>query len=124
MVNQSFTAFLKKSRQLCVVVAVCFLAACETTPPVQEMSDARQAIAVAKEAGAADKAAFHLRAAERFLASAEQNLGDRAYSLARRDATQAKMKAMDAMTAMFTEVSVVPAGMISSPDRQKPPWAW
>jgi len=66
---------------------------------VQEMSDARQAIAVAKEAGAADHAAFHLNAAEKYLASAEQNLGERAYHQARRDAKQAKIKALDALKA-------------------------
>ena len=100
MVNQHRTHYFKKIRQLCVVAAIFCLAACETTPPVQEMSDARQAIAVAKEAGAADRAAFHLRAAEKYLASAEQNLGEHAYGLARRDAKQAKMKAMDAMEAI------------------------
>ena len=66
---------------------------------MQEMSDARQAIAVAKEAGAADLAAFHLRAAENYLANAEQNLGERAYSQARRNAKQAIMKALDAQKA-------------------------
>ncbi len=75
------------------------MAACETAPPVQEMSDARQAIAVAKEAGAADHAASHLRAAEEYLASAELRLGEHAYHQARRDANQAKMKALDALRA-------------------------
>jgi hypothetical protein len=73
--------------------------ACETAPPVQEMSDARQAIAVAKEAGAAERAAFHLKAAEDYLESAERALNDHAYSEARRDAKQAKMKALDALKA-------------------------
>ena len=76
-----------------------YLAACETAPPVQEMSDARQAIAVAREAGAAEHAAFHLKAAEDYLESAEQALNERAYSEARRDAKQAKMKALDALKA-------------------------
>lgn len=80
-----------------MVAALCVLAGCETAPPVQEMSDARQAIAVAKEAGAAEHAAFHLRAAEKYLASAEQNLGERSYGSARSDAKQAKMKALDAL---------------------------
>jgi len=79
--------------------AFCGLYACETAPPVQEMSDARQAIAVAKEAGAAEYAAFHLKAAEDYLASAETKLGERAYNQARRDAKQAKMKALDALKA-------------------------
>ncbi len=75
------------------------MAACETAPPVQEMSDARQAIAVAKEAGAADLASFHLDAAEKYLASAEKKLNEHAYGQARRDAEQAKMKALDALRA-------------------------
>jgi hypothetical protein len=57
------------------------------------MSDARQAIAAAKEAGAEEKAAEDLRAAEAFLDSAERNLSERAYGSARRDATLAKEKA-------------------------------
>jgi len=70
--------------------------ACETGPPVQEMSDARQAIAVAREAGAEAHAAAELFAAEEYLQSAEQKLNDQAYADARRDALQAKSKAQDA----------------------------
>lgn len=90
---------MNKILQVSLLVLICGLSACETAPPVQEMSDARQAIAVAKEAGAADLAAFHLRAAEDYLASAEKKLGEQAYSQARRDAKQAKMKALDALKA-------------------------
>ena len=67
--------------------------ACETAPPVQEMSDARQAIAVAREAGAEDHAAAALLEAERYLQSAEQKLNDEEYAEARRDALQAKSRA-------------------------------
>lgn len=95
--NQYFTSNFKKTLQVWLLAAFCCLAACETAPPVQEMSDARQAIAAAKEAGAAELAAFHLRAAENYLASAEEKLGERAFSQARRDAKQAKMKALDAL---------------------------
>lgn len=70
--------------------------ACETAPPVQEMSDARQAIAVAREAGAEDRAAAALLEAERYLHSAEEKLNDQRYADARRDALQAKSKAQDA----------------------------
>ena len=70
--------------------------ACETAP-VQEMSDARQAIAVAKEAGAADLAAAELAAAEQYLQSAEQKLEDHAYREARDDALEAKEKALNAL---------------------------
>lgn len=93
----------KKSLQALTLASLCILAACETAPPVQEMSDARQAIAVAKEAGAADLATFHLDAAEKYLASAEQSLGRQAYHQARRDAKQAKMKALDALKAAEIE---------------------
>jgi len=72
-------------------------AGCETGPPVQEMSDARQAIAVAREAGAAERAPDDLREAEAYLDSAQKNLTDRAYAQARRDAVQAKNKALAAL---------------------------
>ena len=80
-----------------VLAALLALAACETTPPAQEMSDARQAIAVAREAGAAEHAAFHLKAAEDYLESARQALNNGEYSEARRNAKHAKMKALDAL---------------------------
>jgi hypothetical protein len=79
------------------VLLVIFLAACSTTPPVQEMSDARQAIAVAIDAGAKETASGDLRAAERYLQSAEKNLADRMYSKARDDARQAKKSALAAL---------------------------
>jgi len=82
-----------------LVVAFVGLGGCETAPPVQEMSDARQAIAVAREAGAADFAKLHLKAAERYLQNAEQSLDERAFQAARRNAKQAKMKALDALRA-------------------------
>jgi hypothetical protein len=97
--NQYFASSLNKALQVSLLVAFCCLAACETTPPVQEMSDARQAIAVAREAGAAELASFHLKAAQNYLASAEQKLSEHAYGQARRDAKQAKMKALDALKA-------------------------
>jgi hypothetical protein len=73
------------------------IAACGTSPPVQEMSDARQAISVAKEAGAEMRATKDLREAEEHLASAEKYLADRAYAEAREDAKLAKMKALSAL---------------------------
>ena len=70
--------------------------ACESAPPVQEMSDARQAIAVAREAGAEAHAAEELFEAEKYLKSAEQKLNDEQYEGARRDALEAKSKAQSA----------------------------
>jgi hypothetical protein len=82
-----------------ILVALLSLSACETTPPAQEMSDARQAISVAKEAGAGELAVFHLKAAEDYLESARLALNNGEYSEARYNAKQAKMKALDALNA-------------------------
>ena len=79
------------------IVSVLTVVACTSGPPVQEMSDARQAIAVAREAGAAELAPDELRAAEIYLESAQQNLSNRAYKAARSDAVQAKQKALEAL---------------------------
>ncbi len=80
-----------------IVALFALLYACGTAAPVQEMSDARQAIAAAKEAGAENHAAEDLRAAEAFLDSAQRNLSERAYGSARRDATLAREKARKAL---------------------------
>ena len=82
-----------------LIASTLIAAGCGTAPPVQEMSDARQAIAAAKEAGAEQSAAEDLRAAEAYLDSAQRRLSERAYGQARRDALQAKGKALDALAA-------------------------
>ena len=73
------------------------LAGCETGPPVQEMSDARQAIAVARQAGAAQHSPDELSAAETYLTSAQRKLSERAYAQARSDAVEAKNRAIAAL---------------------------
>lgn len=80
-----------------IFAALLAVAGCQTAPPVQEMSDARQAITVAKDAGAAEHAADDLSQAVGFLQSAEQALSHREYVRARRDALQAKSKALEAL---------------------------
>ena len=72
-------------------------AACSAGPPVQEMSDARQAISVAREAGAAQYAPEDLRAAENHLDSALRNLSKKAYKEARVEAIEAKNRALSAL---------------------------
>ena len=84
------------STVLLLAATLILASACESAPPVQEMSDARQAIAVAREAGAEDYAAEELLEAERYLKSAEQKLSAEQYGDARRDALQAKARALDA----------------------------
>ncbi len=89
MVSNSWTIYLR-----CFLLAVLLaMVGCQSAP-VQEMSDARQAIAVAKEAGAAEHAVTDLRAAENFLSNAEQSLGNRHYAKARDEALQAKARAL------------------------------
>ena len=73
------------------------LAACETAPPVQEMSDARQAITIAREAGAADLAAAELAEAEEYLQNAELKLDRQQYREARSAAVEAKLRAQQAL---------------------------
>ncbi len=89
--NRSFNRFLS------VLVLALILAACETAPPVQEMSDARQAITVAREAGAADLAAAELAEAEKYLQNAEDKLDHHQYREARHAALEAKYRAQKAL---------------------------
>jgi hypothetical protein len=78
-------------------------AACQTAPPVQEMSDARQAIMAAREAGAAEKAPDDLRAAEEHEQTAKDLLSQKAYIRARRQAVLARSRALDALRRSKTE---------------------
>ncbi len=72
------------------------LSACASAP-VQEMSDARQAIRAAQNAGASQKAAVHLENAQALLSSAEKSLQRRLYRAAKRDAVAARNQAVEAM---------------------------
>ena len=74
-------------------IALLLLAGCATAPPVQEMSDARQAIAAAEEAHADRVAADSLADARRFLADAERQIQEQSYSAARLNAVRAKNRA-------------------------------
>lgn len=69
------------------------LAGCVTAPPVQEMSDARQAITAAEQADADRVAADALADARRFLAEAERQIQEEAYGPARMNAVRAKNRA-------------------------------
>lgn len=82
--------------------ALLALTACQTAP-VQEMSDARQAISVARDAGAAEQASVEFKSAVDLLESAERHLNQRMYQNARRDALEAKLKALDALQLSETD---------------------
>lgn len=70
--------------------------ACATMPPVQEMSDARQAIRSAEEAGAARYSSQQLRQARQLLDRAQTDLETGAYFNARRFALDAREEAIRA----------------------------
>jgi hypothetical protein len=81
-----------------VLAALLIFAGCQSAP-VQEMSDARQAISVAKKAGAEELAPVDLQAALDYLHSAESFISERRYDMARRDAVNAKASALEALQA-------------------------
>ncbi len=97
-------------RILAVVAALLSLAACASGPPVQEMSDARQAIEAARGAGANVTASSDLYAAQAAIARAESHLQAHEYVRARYAALQAKRHAADALKeAQHTESQHVDA---------------
>jgi hypothetical protein len=76
---------------------VWLLVGCVATPPIQEMSDARQAIAAAEEAGADRFAPDEIGEARRFLQQAETDIEGEAFGLARTNALRAQDRAMRAL---------------------------
>lgn len=79
-----------------VLLCVFLLSACATTPPTQEMSDARQSVQAAFDAGAGDLAPQNLHAARDYLERAERELELRFFARARHDAMIAKNEAIKA----------------------------
>lgn len=82
-----------------VVALACWLAGCATSPPIQEMSDARQAIAAAEQARAEELAPQTLSEARRYLTQAEERIREGNYGIARSDAIRAKTRAIYALQA-------------------------
>lgn len=85
------------SRFILVLVGVACLLGCATAPPVQEMSDARQAIVAAASAGASRGGSPEYDAAQAAIARAEAHLQAREYGRARLAALQAKRHAAAAL---------------------------
>lgn len=100
-----------------LLLCVALLGACASGPPVQEMSDARQAIAAAREAGAATFDDERLRRAETQLAEAEAQLQQRVYWDARRLAVDAKETAI---AALLRSRSLREQGALSPPASTTP----
>jgi hypothetical protein len=92
------------------VVLACATAACAGAP-VQEMSDTRQTIRAAEDAGAARVAPAQLTEAREGLRRAEDLLKQRDYRSARREAETAHGKAVEALK--VAQGSTPPAGTSS-----------
>lgn len=82
-----------------IILLTLMIASCVAGPPVQEMSDARQAIAAAEESNAATLAPEELNEARRLLEQAETQLRARYYTLAQTTAIQARSRAVEALQA-------------------------
>ena len=80
-----------------LAIIVLLVAGCVTAPPVQEMSDARQAISAAESADTDRVAVDTLADAHRFLAEAERQIQEQAYGPARLNAIRAKNRAVSAL---------------------------
>jgi uncharacterized protein YcfL len=84
-------------KRFSLVMLGCFCLGACASPPVQELSDARQAIVAAKAAGAATSASADLNAAQTAIASAEAHLQAHEYRRAKFAAVTAKRHAVAAL---------------------------
>lgn len=91
-----YKALINQLTRLAILMLA--LAACATAP-VQEMSDARQAIRSAEAVGAAQRSPESLTAAQRLLRKAQVYLETGAYDDARRYALDARAQAIKAREA-------------------------
>ena len=82
-----------------MLIAMCLAVSACAGAPVQEMSNARQAIKAARDAGAEQIVPNTLDEAQALLQRAEMSLQRRAYREARRDAIAARDKASEALDA-------------------------
>ena len=92
------------SRLACALLVTMTLTACAGAP-VQEMSNARQAIKAAREAGAERAAPQTLSEAQTLLDRAQDRLQRRQYREARRDARAARSKAAEALDAVQAQAN-------------------
>lgn len=81
---------------MALYLSVATLAGCATTAPVQEMSDARQALRAAEQASAHEKQLPSYLTARQLLDSAEALLLEGQFGAARRKADRARQYAVEA----------------------------
>ncbi len=97
------------------VIAVICLTGCPSGPPVQELSDARQAIAAAATAGATPSTSPDLYAAEAAITRAETHLEAKEYVRARLAAEEAKRHAAAALSGVQQHADSVPVSTAPVP---------
>lgn len=83
----------------CSVISLLLLLSACSYAPVQEMSDARQAIDAARVAGAGHFAEAEFNGAQALLKKAEGQLNDGRYKAAKRNAVEARNQAIEAREA-------------------------
>lgn len=103
-------------RFISVFVGIACLVGC-TSAPVQEMSDARQAVVAARQAGATERTSPDLYAAQAAIARAEKHLKAQEYTRARLAAMQAKHHAAAALAGAQAQTIAAPspAAAVSPP---------
>jgi hypothetical protein len=84
-------------RYMLVLLGMACLLGCVAGPPVQDMSDARQAIAAAKTAGATPASSPEFQSAEAAIGRAEAHLEAHEYTRAKLAAQTAKRHATAAL---------------------------
>ena len=89
-------------RVFSVSIALAALISCATLPPLQEMSNARQTIAAAKEFSDEAKNNQRILEAERLLARAERRIEVNLYEAARLDALRAQSEAIEYLEESFS----------------------
>jgi hypothetical protein len=104
---------------LFALLAAVQLAGCAGVP-VQEMSNARQAVQAAQKAGGAKYAPETMAEAEKLLASAKANLKKGEYRPARDEAELAREKAMEARRQAEAAKASEKAEKAGKPDRTDP----
>ena len=77
------------------LIIIFALSACATLPPLQEMSNARQTIAAAKEMNSGADQSQKILEAERLLSRAERRMEVNLYEPARQDALRAQKEAIE-----------------------------
>jgi len=96
---------------LSVALVLTLLLSCTTLPPLQEMSNARQTIAAAKEFSADAATDRKILEAERLLERAERRIEVTLYEQARLDALRARNEAIE-----YLEEAIAQRAKSSLPD--------